>query len=81
MKGKAAGLFLLAVVELVGGLGAKSEAMACRARAEVYRRCALDRESRVQEYTALLEAFVSPTALAERQSWRRFLEETRTPVL
>jgi len=81
LKGKAAGLFLLAVVELVGGLGAKSEAMACRARAEVHRRHSLDRESRVREYAALLEALVSPAAVAERQSWRRFLEETRTPEL
>ncbi len=81
MKEKAAGLFLLAVVELVGGLGAKNEAMACRARAEVHRRHALDRESRVQEYSALLGALVSPAAVAERQSWRRFLKETRTPEL
>ena len=81
MKGKAAGLFLLAVVELVGGLGAKSEALACRARAEVHRRHAMDRESRAREYTALLAAVIAPAAVSERQSWLRFLEETRMPEL
>ena len=81
MSGKILGLLLLTFLELVCGLGAKSEAMACRARAEVYRRNVLDSEYRTQEYLSLLEAISAPSAVSERHAWFEFLNGRRSPEL
>ncbi|MAW61087.1 MAG: hypothetical protein CMJ94_09640 [Planctomycetes bacterium] len=66
MSGRAAGLVLLVLCELLAGLGLRNEALAARSRAEAYHRDLLDYRRYAAHYRHLQRALDAPTAVRER---------------
>ncbi len=66
MSGRGAGLVLLALCELLAGLGLRNEALAARSRAEQFNRSWIRYERYAAHYEHLQYAMMSPLAIEER---------------
>ncbi|MCH2101435.1 MAG: hypothetical protein MK209_05900 [Planctomycetes bacterium] len=66
MSGRAAGLVLLVLCELIAGLGLRNEALAARSRAESFNRDYLDYQRYAGHYRHLQRALQAPSAVRER---------------
>ncbi|HJM39802.1 MAG TPA: hypothetical protein QGG59_06765 [Planctomycetota bacterium] len=76
MTGRCIGLLLIACIELLGTLSLRNEADRLQARVEVHRRIQETCRLRLLELRTLREAYVSPTAIRQRQAARRMLGES-----
>jgi len=81
LKGRAAGLALLAGLQLLAGLGIRNEALSARARAEIQRRQTRTTLARLQEHRAFLASLVAPAAVAARLERERRLRSLWRPEL
>ncbi len=75
MKGRLAGLVVLALCELLAGLGLRNEVLASRSRIEQYRRDVLVLEDYRAHYEYLRCSLSTPEALRVRLQWRRELAD------
>jgi len=66
VSGRGAGLVLLALCELLAGLGLRNEALAARSRAEQFNRSWIRYERYTAHYEHLQYALQSPLAVEER---------------
>jgi hypothetical protein len=66
VSGRIAGLVLLALCELLAGLGLRNDALAARSRAEQYNRSWLEYQNRASHYRHLCKALTTPEALLRR---------------
>lgn len=78
MSGRAAGLVLLVLCELLAGLGLRNEALAARSRAEQYNRNFLEYERYAGHYRHLRYSLMSPRAVRERLILQIQLEEDQS---
>lgn len=82
MSGRGAGLVLLALCELLAGLGLRNEALAARSRAEQYNRAYLAYERYAGHYRHLQVALRAPDAVRSRLVLRlEELEQDLAPEL
>ena len=66
MSGRAAGLVLLVLCELLAGLGLRNEALAARSRAEAYNRDYVEYRRYAGHYRHLRYSLEAPQAVRER---------------
>lgn len=66
MSGRGAGLVLLALCELLAGLGLRNEALAARSRAEQYNRSWIRYQGYTAHYEHLQYAMMTPNAIEQR---------------
>jgi hypothetical protein len=66
VSGRIAGLVLLALCELLAGLGLRNDALAARSRAEQYNRSWLDYQNCASHYRHLCKMLTTPEALLSR---------------
>ena len=66
MSGRAAGLVLLVLCELIAGLGLRNEALAARSRAEAYNRDYVECRRYAGHYRHWRYSLESPQAVRER---------------